>query len=93
MYLGGISGCQLCMPRARELTYCSEDWNAEPQRAYSNQGLNVSKACNVYLEPSFDYENGLYKFEDVYSIDQTFQVCAVIGKCEIVQVLIFMNVV
>ena len=92
MYLGGILRCHPRIPCKRELTYCSEDWNAKPQRAYSNQGFNVSKACNKYLEPNLDDENGLYKFQNVYSVDQTFQVHAVIGKGKIVQVYIFMNV-
>ena len=92
MYLGGILGSKLRMPCARELTYCSEDWNAEPQRVYNNV-FNMSKAGNKYLEPNLDDQNGLYKFEDVYSIHQTFQIRAVIGKCEIVQVCIFMNVI
>ena len=68
MYLGGILGSQLRMPYARELTYCCEDWNGEPQRVYSNQGLNLSKACNKYPEPNLDDENGLCKFEGLYSI-------------------------
>ena len=92
MYLSGILGCEPHIPCARELTYCGEDWNAEPQRVYSHQGFNVSKACNKYPELILDYENRLYKFQEAYSIHQTFQVRAVIRKCEIVQVCIFMNV-
>jgi len=34
MYLGGISERQLPMPYARDLTYGSEDWNAQPCRLY-----------------------------------------------------------
>ena len=54
------------------------------------QGFNLSKACNKYSELISYDENRLCKFEDVYSIHQTFQVRAVIRKCEIVQVCIFM---
>ena len=90
MYLGGILGCQPRMSHTRELTYCSEDWNTQPERVYSFQGFNISKACDKDPEQSFDDENTLYKFPDVYSIHQTFQVRAVIGKCEAVQVYIVM---
>ena len=91
MYLGsGILGRQLCMPCSRERAYCSENWNAQPQCIDSIKAFDISKACDICPEPSFEDESRLCKFEDVYSIHQAFQVRAVIGKCEKVQVCIFM---
>ena len=78
------------MPCARELTYCSEDRNTQPECVSFIKGFKVSKARDTYPEHSFDDENRLCKFKDIYSIHQTFQMHAVIGKCEAVQVYIFM---
>ena len=89
MYLGG--GTLERQPRilcSRELAYCSEDWNGQPIWMYSINAFNISKVCDICPESIFNDEDRLYKFEDVYSIDQTFQVRAVIGKCKAVQVYI-----
>ena len=84
MCLGGILGCQLYISCAIELTHRSEDWNAQPLRIYSIENFNISKASNKCMKRSFDDENALHKFEGVQSIDQTFQVQAVIRKCKVV---------
>ena len=89
MYLGsGILGRQLCMPCSRERAYCSENWNAQPQCIDSIKAFDISKACDICPVPRFDDENGLCKFEAVYSIHQTLLVRAIIGKCDVVQVYI-----
>lgn len=79
-----ILGHQLRMSCAIELTQGSEDWNAQPLRIYSIKNINISKASNKRMKRSFDDENALHKFEGVQSIDQTFQVQAVIRKCKVV---------
>ena len=72
----------------RELTDGREDRNAQPQSIYSIEDFNDSKVNNKYPEPSFDDENRLYKLEEVYSIDQRFQVYMILGKCKIVQIYV-----
>ena len=84
MFLGEMLEHQPPMPYSRELTYCSEDWNTQPCRPHLINGFKISKTSNEYLEDIFDEESRLYKFEDVYSIDETFHVHPVIRKCEVV---------
>ena len=69
-------------------TYGREDWNAQPQRVYSIKNSNLSKASNKYPESSFDHENRLYELEEEYSIDQTFHVYTIFGKCERVHIYV-----
>ena len=57
---------------------------------FKTSSFKVSKAINERSESGFDDENLLYKFEEVYSINQTFRVLAIIGKCEEVQVCVSM---
>lgn len=85
MYLVGVLERQPRTPYAGELTYCSKDRNAQPLRLYLIKGFNISKASRKCPKSSFHEENRLDKFEDVYSIDQTFQIYTVIRKCKAVQ--------
>jgi len=85
MYLSGVLERQPRTPYAGEFTYCSEDRNAQPLRLYLIEGFNVSKVSHKCPKSSFHEESWLDKFEDIYSIDQAFQVYTVIRKCEAVQ--------
>ena len=48
------------MPYSRELTNCSEDWDAQPFHFYSITNFIVPKTSNEFLEPRIDGENRLY---------------------------------
>ena len=45
------------MPYARELTYRSEDWDAQPCRPHFINGFKISKTGNKYPETIFDEES------------------------------------
>ena len=73
----------------RQLTYCSKDWDAQPFRLYLIEDLNISSPSNICPKPGLRDESWLYNFKDVYPIYQTLQVQPVIGKCKVVEDLIF----
>jgi len=86
MYLGGIFKLQSPTTYAIKPTDRGKDWNAKPQHLYTIKDFNVPKTSNECPEPSLDDENRLYKFDEVYSVDQTFHIQPVLRKCKIVKI-------
>lgn len=73
----------------RQLTYCNEGWVQPFSRLQVIQAFNISELDNKYPKPISGEDSWLYSFEDVYPIYQTFHVQLVIGKCQVVENLIF----